>query len=190
MTVVCFCSNTQCRCHVLTALLSPYRSGNGGNGGGGGSFLSYLQEQTGPGWIPVTDPTQAWVGNQPKPRQAMDIMMSSVRNAVEGDQSRMSQEALLQPVRDMGHSEILRGHFRGTQPFEKGLGFPHRVPELRAWDDMRLKGQVSVVPLLCKIRGMFVLPLAEKLAEQNLFPGHFDRFSRFIMWFKHQAAKI
>ncbi|GAA6224715.1 ankyrin-1-like isoform X1 [Lates japonicus] len=117
------------------------RSGNGGNGGGGGSFLSYLQEQTGPGWIPVTDPTQAWVGNQPKPRQAMDTMMSSVRNAMDGDQSRMSQEALLQPVRDMGHSEILRGHFRGTQPFEKGLGFPHRVPELRAWDDVRLKGQ-------------------------------------------------
>ncbi|XP_068560357.1 ankyrin-1a isoform X6 [Cebidichthys violaceus] len=117
------------------------RSGNGGNGGGGGSFLSYLQEQTGPGWIPVTDPTQAWVGSQAKPRQAMDTMISSVCNAVDGDQSRVSQEALLQPVRDMGHSEILRGHFRGTQPFEKGLGFPHRVPELRAWDDVRLKGQ-------------------------------------------------
>uniref|UniRef100_A0AAZ1WY37 Ankyrin 1, erythrocytic a n=1 Tax=Oreochromis aureus TaxID=47969 RepID=A0AAZ1WY37_OREAU len=117
------------------------RSGNGGNGGGGGSFLSYLQEQTGPGWIPVTDPTQAWVGNQSKPRQTMETVMSSVRNAVDGDPSRMSQEALLQPVRDMGHSEILRGHFRGTQPFEKGLGFPHRVPELRAWDDVRLKGQ-------------------------------------------------
>ncbi|XP_070760209.1 ankyrin-1a isoform X1 [Enoplosus armatus] len=117
------------------------RSGNGGNGGGGGSFLSYLQEQTGPGWIPVTDPTQAWVGSQPKQRQAMDTMMSSVCNAVDGDQSHVSQEALLQPVRDMGHSEILRGHFRGTQPFEKGLGFPHRVPELRAWDDVRLKGQ-------------------------------------------------
>ncbi|XP_035848861.1 ankyrin-1a isoform X10 [Sander lucioperca] len=117
------------------------RSGNGGNGGGGGSFLSYLQEQSGPGWIPVTDPTQAWVGSQPKPRQAMDTMISSVCNAVDGDQSHISQEALLQPVRDMGHSEILRGHFRGTQPFEKGLGFPHRVPELRAWDDVRLKGQ-------------------------------------------------
>uniref|UniRef100_A0A8C9XUN9 Ankyrin-1 n=1 Tax=Sander lucioperca TaxID=283035 RepID=A0A8C9XUN9_SANLU len=85
------------------------RSGNGGNGGGGGSFLSYLQEQSGPGWIPVTDPTQAWVGSQPKPRQAMDTMISSVCNAVDGDQSHISQEALLQPVRDMGHSEILRG---------------------------------------------------------------------------------
>lgn len=127
--------------------LSFSRSGNGGNGGGGSSFLSYLQEQTGPGWIPATDPTQAWVGSQAKPRQVMDTMMSSVRNALDGDQSHVSQEALLQPVRDMGHSEILRGHFRGTQPFEKGLGFPHRVPELRAWDDMRLKGQVSV-PIL------------------------------------------
>ncbi|XP_047447777.1 ankyrin-1a isoform X8 [Mugil cephalus] len=117
------------------------RSGNGGNGGGGGSFLSYLQEQTGPGWVPVTDPTQAWVGNQPNPRQAMETMMSSVRNVVDGDQSCVSQEALLQPVRDMGHSELLRGHFRGTQPFEKGLGFPHRVSDLRAWDDVRLKGQ-------------------------------------------------
>ncbi|CAL8342915.1 unnamed protein product [Lota lota] len=112
------------------------RSGNGG--GGGGSFLSYLQEQTGPGWIPVTDPTQAWVGTQPKPRQAVDSGMSAVRD---GDPVRLSQEALLQPVRDMGHSEILRGHFRGTQPFEKGLGFPHRVPDLRTWDDVRLRGQ-------------------------------------------------
>lgn len=127
---------------------SSSRSGNGGNGGGGGSFLSYLQEQTGPGWIPATDPTQPWVGSQPKPRQVMDTMMSSVRNALDGDQSHVSQEALLQPVRDMGHSEILRGHFRGTQPFEKGLGFPHRVPELRAWDEMRLKGQVSVAFLV------------------------------------------
>lgn len=116
------------------------RSGNGG--GGGGSFLSYLQEQTGPGWIPVTDPTQAWVGTQPKPRQAVDSVMSAVRDVRDGDPVRLSQEALLQPVRDMGHSEILRGHFRGTQPFEKGLGFPHRVPDLRTWDDVRLRGQV------------------------------------------------
>lgn len=123
---------------------STSRSGNGGNGGGGGSFLSYLQEQTGSRLIPVTDQTQAWVGSQPKTRQAVETMMSSVCNAMDGDPSHMSPEALLQPVRDMGHSEILRGHFRGTQPFEKGLGFPHRVPELRAWDDVRLKGQVSV----------------------------------------------
>ncbi|XP_038151515.1 ankyrin-1a isoform X6 [Cyprinodon tularosa] len=121
------------------------RSSNSGNGSGGGSFLSYLEEQTGSAWMPVTDPTQAWVGTQSKPRQAMETMISSVRNAVDGDPSLMSQEALLQPVRDMGHSEILRGHFRGTQPFEKGLGFPHRVPELRAWDDVHLKGQVSVL---------------------------------------------
>ncbi|KAK0138733.1 Ankyrin-1 [Merluccius polli] len=115
------------------------RSGNGG--GGGGSFLSYLQEQTGPGWIPVTDPTQAWVGTQSQPRQAVDSVMSAVHDIRDGDPVRLSQEALLQPVRDMGHSEILRGHFRGTQPFEKGLGFPHRVPDLRTWDDVRLRGQ-------------------------------------------------
>ncbi|XP_023814220.1 ankyrin-1 isoform X15 [Oryzias latipes] len=117
------------------------RSDNVGNGGGSGTFLSYLQEQTGPGWIPATDPTQAWVGIQSKSRHVMDTMISSVHNSVDGDPSHVSQEALLQPVRDMGHSEILRGQFRGTQPFEKGLGFPHRVPELRAWDDVRLKGQ-------------------------------------------------
>lgn len=76
--------------------------------------------------------------------------MSSVRAAVDGDlsQSHLSQEALLQPVRDMGHSEILRGHFWGTQPFEKGLGFPHRVPDLRGWEDMRLRGQVRAGDLL------------------------------------------
>lgn len=75
----------------------------------------------------------------------MDTMMSSVCNALDGEQIHISQEALIQPVRDMGHSESLRGHFRGTQPFEKGLGFPHRVPELRGWDDMRLKGQVRTL---------------------------------------------
>lgn len=80
-------------------------------------------------------------------------MISSVHNSADGDPSHVSQEALLQPVRDMGHSEILRGQFRGTQPFEKGLGFPHRVPELRAWDDVRLKGQVSI---LCFIRHSLV----------------------------------
>lgn len=83
--------------------------------------------------------------------------MSSVRNAVDGDPCHVSQDSLLQPVRDMGHSEILRGHFRGTQPFEKGLGFPHRVPDLRAWDDMRLKGQVRVLFLPYKIKRLLVL---------------------------------
>ncbi|XP_071012794.1 ankyrin-1-like isoform X18 [Oncorhynchus clarkii lewisi] len=119
-------------------------SGSRGSGGGGGSLLSYLQEQSGPGWQPVTDHTQAWLGSQTtKPRQAMDSMMSSVRAAMDVDpsQSRVSQEALLQPVRDMGHSELLRGHFRGTQPFEKGLGFPHRVSELQTWDDVLLRQQ-------------------------------------------------
>ena len=92
--------------------------------------------------MPVTDPTQAWVGTQARPRQAVDGVASAVRDVRDADPVRLSQEALLQPVRDMGHSEILRGHFRGTQPFEKGLGFPHRVPDLRTWDDVRLRGQV------------------------------------------------
>lgn len=123
-----------------------------GNGSGGGTFLSYLQGQqsAGPRLVPVNEQTQAWLGSQPRPRQAVDAVMSSpssLCNAVDGDNSLLMSpsEALLQPVRDMGHSEILRGHFRGTQPFEKGLGFPHRVPELRAWDDVRLKGQVRCV---------------------------------------------
>ncbi|XP_047674830.1 ankyrin-1a isoform X6 [Tachysurus fulvidraco] len=111
----------------------------------GGSFLSYLQDQTGPGWHPIPDPTQNWAGTSQTPnfRQAKETMMSSVRAAVDADlsQSHLSQEALLQPVRDMGHSEILRGHYWGTQPFEKGLGFPHRVPDLRGWEDMHLRGQ-------------------------------------------------
>lgn len=95
----------------------------------------------------------------------MDTMMSSVCNAVDGDQSHVSQEALLQPVRDMGHSEILRGHFRGTQPFEKGLGFPHRVPELRPWEDVRLKGQVSAKLLPCTIKWIYVV--SDKCLNKN-----------------------
>uniref|UniRef100_A0A8C5EKT0 Ankyrin-1 n=1 Tax=Gouania willdenowi TaxID=441366 RepID=A0A8C5EKT0_GOUWI len=67
------------------------------NGDSGGSFLSYLQEQTGPGWVPVTNPTQNWMGNQPKPRQAMESLMSSVHNSLDGDQSCVSPESLLQP---------------------------------------------------------------------------------------------
>ncbi|KAI4878948.1 hypothetical protein NFI96_014444, partial [Prochilodus magdalenae] len=116
-----------------------------GDRSSGGSFLSYFQDQASLGWHPVQDPVQNWVGTSqsPSPRQAIESMMSSVRAAVDGDpsQSHLSQEALLQPVRDMGHSEILRGHFRGTQPFEKGLGFPHRAPELRGWEEMHLRGQ-------------------------------------------------
>ncbi|XP_061624433.1 ankyrin-1a isoform X9 [Phyllopteryx taeniolatus] len=116
------------------------RSSNGGSGSGGGSFISYLQDQTGPGWMPVTD-AKAWVANQAKTRQVIDTVISSCCNSMDGDQSHLSQEALLQPVRDMGHSEILRGHFRGTRPFEKGLDFPCRAPELRGWDDVHFKGQ-------------------------------------------------
>ncbi|KAG9330201.1 hypothetical protein JZ751_026105, partial [Albula glossodonta] len=115
-----------------------------GDRSGSSSFLSYLQEQSGggPGWHCSVDPVQGWGGPQPKPRHCMESVMSSVR-ASDSSQSRVSQESLLQPVRDTGHSEILRGHFRGTQPFEKGLGFPHRAPELRGWDEPCFRGQVS-----------------------------------------------
>uniref|UniRef100_A0A671V3R7 Ankyrin 1 n=1 Tax=Sparus aurata TaxID=8175 RepID=A0A671V3R7_SPAAU len=77
---------------------------------GGGSFLSYLQEQSGPGWIPVTDPTQAWVGSQPKPRQAMDTMMSSVCNAVDGDQSHVSQEVEDLPGEQVSEEQFTDEH--------------------------------------------------------------------------------
>ncbi|XP_026796943.2 ankyrin-1 isoform X2 [Pangasianodon hypophthalmus] len=45
---------------------------------------------------------------------------------MEQSQARVAQEALLTPVRDSGQSELLRGRFMGTQPFEKGLGFSHQ----------------------------------------------------------------
>lgn len=147
--------------YIILNLSSTRRSGNGGSGDGG-SCLSYLQEQTGPGWIPVTDPAQVWTGSQNKARQAMDTMMSSICNVMDGDQSHMPQEALLEPVRDMGHSEILKGHFRGTQPFEKGLGFPHRVPDVRTWDDFRLKFQV------CAFFPQSVLCLSKPYVQNTL----------------------
>ncbi|XDV19729.1 hypothetical protein PO909_025149 [Leuciscus waleckii] len=108
----------------------------------GGSFLSYLQDQGSPGWHSPPDPTQNRVGSLQcsLPRQAIESMMSSVRAAVDCD-SKLAQEALIEPVRDMGHSEIIHGHYQGTQPFEKGLGFPHRTANIRAWEDMRLRGQ-------------------------------------------------
>lgn len=100
--------------------------------------------------------------------------MSSVRAAVDGDlnQSHLSQEALLQPVRDMGHSEILRGHFWGTQPFEKGLGFPHRVPDLRGWEDMRLRGQVRAGDLLGR----------EHLHKMIRVCGAYQYVDKFLKW--------
>ncbi|XP_067262069.1 ankyrin-1a isoform X11 [Chanodichthys erythropterus] len=111
----------------------------------GGSFLSYLQDQGSPGWISTPEPTQNRVGSLQcsLPRQAIESVMSSVRAAVDCDskQSCLAQEALIEPVRDIGHSEIIHGHYQGTQPFEKGLGFPHRTANIRAWEDMRLRGQ-------------------------------------------------
>lgn len=63
--------------------------------------------------------------------------MSSTRDH---SQSRVSQEALLTPVCDTGHSEVLRGRLLGTQPFEKGLGFSHHQQgELHSWDHDRRK---------------------------------------------------
>uniref|UniRef100_A0A3Q3GL98 Ankyrin 1 n=1 Tax=Kryptolebias marmoratus TaxID=37003 RepID=A0A3Q3GL98_KRYMA len=49
-----------------------------------------------------------------KPRQAVETMISSVRNAVDGDQSRMAQEALLQPgdeVEDLPGEQVSEEHF-------------------------------------------------------------------------------
>ncbi|XP_062410873.1 ankyrin-1 [Sardina pilchardus] len=60
-------------------------------------------------------------------------------------QSRVSQEALLTPVCDTGHSEVLRGRLLGTQPFEKGLGFSHHQQgELHSWDHDRRKREEGV----------------------------------------------
>ncbi|KTG43601.1 hypothetical protein cypCar_00010093 [Cyprinus carpio] len=120
----------------------------------GGSFLSYLQDQGAPGWHSAPEPTQNRVGSLQcsLPRQAMESMMSSVQATVDCDskQSCLAQEALIEPVRDMGHSEIIHGHYQGTQPFEKGLGFPHRTANIRGWEDMRLRGQVlSVYAVSC-----------------------------------------
>ncbi|XP_043094753.1 ankyrin-1a isoform X5 [Puntigrus tetrazona] len=110
-----------------------------------GSFLSYLQDQGAPGWHSAPEQTQNRVGSLQcsLPRQAMESMMSSVRATVDCDskQSCLAQEALIEPVRDIGHSEIIHGHYQGTQPFEKGLGFPHRTANIRGWEDMRLRGQ-------------------------------------------------
>ncbi|KAG9354022.1 hypothetical protein JZ751_012146 [Albula glossodonta] len=72
--------------------------------------------------------------------------MSSVCGEVGGDlsQSPLTEEALKQPVRDAGHSQILRGHVRGTQPFEKGLAFSNKGAEL-GWDQERWSGQCGDV---------------------------------------------
>ncbi|XP_067278905.1 ankyrin-1 isoform X1 [Pseudorasbora parva] len=93
----------------------------------GGAFQPYSQEK---------DSLQSW--SQPKARPAMEAMMSSSQDH---NQSRVAQEALLTPVCDTGHSEVLRGRLLGTQPFDKGLGFSHQEGELRAWDQDRRKAQ-------------------------------------------------
>ncbi|XP_077089095.1 uncharacterized protein ank1b isoform X8 [Siphateles boraxobius] len=94
---------------------------------GGGAFQPYSQEK---------DPLQSW--SQPKARTTMEAMMSSSQDHY---QSRVAQEALLTPVCDTGHSEVLRGRLLGTQPFDKGLGFSRQEGDLRAWDQDRRKAQ-------------------------------------------------
>ncbi|TRY55099.1 hypothetical protein DNTS_034517, partial [Danionella cerebrum] len=110
-----------------------------------GSFLSYLQDQGSSGCHSTPDVTQNRLSSLQcsLPRQAIESVMSSVRAAMvcDSNQSCLGQEALIEPVRDMGHSEIFHGHYQGTQPFEKGLGFPHRPENLRGWGDMLLRGQ-------------------------------------------------
>ncbi|XP_051547721.1 ankyrin-1-like isoform X1 [Myxocyprinus asiaticus] len=121
------------------------RADNGDDRLSGGSFLSYLQDQGAPGWHSAPEPTPSRVGSLScsLPRQAIESMMSSVRAAVDCDskQSCLGQESLIEPVRDIGHAEFIHGHYQGTQPFEKGLGFPHRTANIRGWEDMRLRGQ-------------------------------------------------
>ncbi|KAJ8286759.1 hypothetical protein GJAV_G00042960 [Gymnothorax javanicus] len=80
-----------------------------------GAFQPYMQEQT-------------W--------QAVDSVMSSECPGIGGDVSQlcMAEEDLQKPVRDAGHSQILRGRVCGTLPFEKGLAFSNRGAELRGWD--------------------------------------------------------
>ncbi|TRY55096.1 hypothetical protein DNTS_034517, partial [Danionella cerebrum] len=90
-----------------------------------GSFLSYLQDQGSSGCHSTPDVTQNRLSSLQcsLPRQAIESVMSSVRAAMvcDSNQSCLGQEALIEPVRDMGHSEIFHGHYQGTQPFEKGL---------------------------------------------------------------------
>ncbi|XP_041089465.1 ankyrin-1-like isoform X1 [Polyodon spathula] len=89
----------------------------------GGSFLSYLQEQPLSSWQPPPEFSQSWV--QQRQQRMAESMMPPLR-AADPSQSRVSQESLQQPVRDMGHSEILRGHILSTQPSDKGLGVQQR----------------------------------------------------------------
>lgn len=86
------------------------------------------------------EPTQNRIGSTHcNPRQAIESVISSVRAAVDCD-SHLARKALIEPVRDTGHSEIIHMHYQGTQLFEKGLGFPSRTA--RGWEDMHLREQV------------------------------------------------
>lgn len=105
------------------------------------TFLSYLHDQPSTqGW----HSPQNWLGS--KPRQAAELPVSSGQGGTrDGDLglSHTAQDGLLLPAWDAGRPEALLSHFRSSQPFEKGLGFQHRPPELREWEEARLRGQVG-----------------------------------------------
>lgn len=58
---------------------------------------------------------------------------------------RVAQEALLTPVCDTGYSYVLRGRvLQGTQPFDRGLGFPRQEAGQHAWERELRRGQVRL----------------------------------------------
>uniref|UniRef100_A0A8C4RDS7 Ankyrin-1 n=1 Tax=Erpetoichthys calabaricus TaxID=27687 RepID=A0A8C4RDS7_ERPCA len=94
---------------------------------GMGSFLSYIQDQSVASWQAVPESSHSWS----QPHLTETSMLGG--QTVDSGYPRVSQESLRQSVRDMGHSEILHGHYFGPQPFEKDLGFQHRDDEFRTW---------------------------------------------------------
>ncbi|KAL2099761.1 hypothetical protein ACEWY4_004155 [Coilia grayii] len=128
------------------------RERGGGGGGGGGGRLGMRSEEK----LSVVTGQQMYAqlyekaglsrmnehnGDRLSSGAFQPYMMSSTRDH---SQSRVSQEALLTPVCDTGHSEVLRGRLLGTQPFEKGLGFSHQQGELHSWDHDRRKREEGV----------------------------------------------
>lgn len=84
---------------------------------GGGAFHPYL---------PDKDSLQGWVGAVSPGRDAPGL--------------RVAQEALLTPVCDTGYSHVLRG----TQPFDRGLGFSRQEAGQHAWERELRRGQVRL----------------------------------------------
>ncbi|MBN3292123.1 ANK1 protein, partial [Polypterus senegalus] len=109
---------------------------------GMGSFLSYIQDQSVASWQAVPESSHSWS----QPHLTETSMLGG--QTVDSGHPRVSQESLLQSVRDMGHSEILHGHYFGPQSFEKGLGFQHRDDEFRTWmstAEDRLRGTFQYI---------------------------------------------